>query len=190
VSHRTQEVSDLEDPNVVTRFFYYQRAFDEFVQSPIVGAGFGRFNDQLKIYSGIPHLLYFATGGSVVNNDEHAHNSYLHFLAEGGVVGLGLMLWMWIALFRWIKAQKKIFAAASFGDCFAHGIQACIVLEFLMSFTEHMMGTAVSSLTVLTLSALFLNLVGWKYRIASVIKDVPIQTADFKFARECESGAV
>lgn len=190
VSHRTQEVSDLEDPNVVTRFFYYQRAFDEFVQSPIVGAGFGRFNDQLKIYSGIPHLLYFATGGSVVNNDEHAHNSYLHFLAEGGVVGLGLMLWMWIALYRWIKTQKKIFAAASFGDCFAHGIQACIVLEFLMSFTEHMMGTAVSSLTILTMSALFLNLVGWKYRVASVIRDVPIETADLKLARECESGAV
>ena len=59
-----------------------------------------------------------------------------------------------------------------------------------MSFTEHMMGTAVSSLTILTMSALFLNLVGWKYRVASVIRDVPIETADLKFARECESGAV
>jgi hypothetical protein len=37
---------------------------------------------------------------------------------------------------------------------------------------------------------LFLNLVGWKYRVASVIRDVPIETADLKFARECESGAV
>ena len=177
VSHRTQEVSDLEDPNVVTRFLYYQRAFDDFVQSPIVGTGFGRFNDQLKIYSGVPHLLYFATGGSFVNSDEHAHNSYLHFLAEGGIVGLGLMLGVWIALFRWIKAQKKIFAVGSFGDCFAHGIQACIVLEFLMSFTEHMMGTAVSSLTVLTMSALFLNLVGWKYRVAWLMERAPVQVA-------------
>jgi O-antigen ligase len=170
VSHRTQEVSDLEDPNVVTRFFYYQRAFTDFTQSPIVGTGFGRFNDELKIYSGVPHLLYIATGGSVVNDDAHAHNSYLHFLAEGGVVGLGLMLGVWINTFRWVRAQKQIFEPGSFGDCFAQGIQACIILEFIMSLTEHMMGTAVSSLTILTMVALFLNLVGWKYRIASLMQ--------------------
>lgn len=183
VNRRTQEVSDLEDPNVVTRFFYYQRAFDDFLQSPVVGIGFGRFNDELKIYSGVPHLLYFATGGSVENNDEHAHNSYLHFLAEGGVVGLGLMLGIWVSLFRWIRAQKAIFAIGSFGDCFARGIEACIVLEFFMSFTEHMMGTAVSSLTILTMTTLFLNLVGWKYRIASLVHGQPTQRTDYKHGR-------
>lgn len=170
VSRRTQEVSDLEDPNVVTRLFYYQRAFRDFTQSPVVGTGFGRFNDELKIYSGVPHLVYIATSGSVVNDDAHAHNSYLHFLAEGGIVGLGLMLGVWINTFRWVRNQKRIFEPGSFGDCFAQGIQACIVLEFIMSFTEHMMGTAVSSLTILTMVALFLNLVGWKYRIASLMK--------------------
>jgi O-antigen ligase len=169
ISHRTQEVSDLEDPNVVTRFFYYQRALDYFVQSPIVGIGFGRFNDQLKIYSGIPHLVYFATSGAVVDDDSHAHNSYLHFLAEGGIIGLILMLGVWFATFRWVTNQKRSFESGTFGYCFAHGIQACIVLECLMSFTEHMMGTAVSSLTVLSMVALFLNLVGWKYRIASLL---------------------
>ena len=174
VSRRTQEVSDLEDPNVVTRFLYYQRAFTDFSQSPIVGTGFGRFNDQLKIYSGVPHLVYIATNGSVVNDDAHAHNSYLHFLAEGGIVGLGLMLGVWVSTFRWVRAQKRIFEPGSFGDCFAQGILACIVLEFIMSFTEHMMGTAVSSLTILTMVALFLNLVGWKYRIASLMNSEQI----------------
>lgn len=176
LQHRTQEVSDLEDPNVVSRFLYYQRAFDDFVQSPVVGTGFGRFNDQFKIYWGVPHLLYFATGGSVVNNDEHAHNSYLHFLAEGGIIGLALMLGVWICTLRWIRAQQEIFAVGSFGDRFAQGIQACIVLEFFMSFTEHMMGTAVSSLTVLTMAALFLNLVGWKYRIARLMQGEAVPT--------------
>ena len=178
VSHRTEEVKDLEDPNVVTRFFYYQRAFSDFIQSPIVGTGFGRFNDQLKLYSGVPNLLYVATGGSVVNDDAHAHNSYLHFLAEGGIVGLALMLGVWINTFRWLHAQKKIFQIGSFGDCFAHGIEACIVLEFIMSLTEHMMGTAVSALTILTMVALFLNLVGWKYRIASLMEHERLQFGD------------
>ena len=175
VSHRTEEVSDLEDPNIVMRFLYYQRALDDFAQSPIIGTGFGRYNDQLKIYWGVPHIVYFATGGSVVNDDKHAHNSYLHFLAEGGIVGLGLMLSVWIATFRWLGKQKNIFETGSFGHCFAQGIQACIVLEFFMSLTEHMMGTAVSSLTILTMVCLLLNLVGWKYRIASLIDDEWIQ---------------
>ena len=106
VTRRTEEVSDLEDPNIIMRFAYYQRAIDDFTLSPIFGTGFARYNDQLKIYSGIPNFIYFATSGSVENDDLHAHNSYLHFLAEGGVVGLALMLGVWIATFRWVGKQK------------------------------------------------------------------------------------
>jgi hypothetical protein len=178
VTHRAQEVSDLEDPNIVTRFVYYQRAIEDFTLSPIVGTGFGRFNDQLKIYSGIPNLLYFATGGSSVNDDSHAHNSYLHFLAEGGIVGLLLMLSVWIATFRWLGGQKNIFEEGSFGRCLALGLQACIVLEFFMSFTEHMMGTACSPLTIFTLVGLFLNLVGWKYRVAGLLESNPVRSGE------------
>jgi O-antigen ligase len=169
VTHRAEAVSDLEDPNIVTRFVYYQRAINDFIQSPIVGVGFGRFNDQLRIYSDVPYVLHFATGGTSVSDDSHAHNSYLHFLAEGGIVGLALMLGVWISAFRWVTKQKEIFAIGSFGHCFALGLQACIVLEFLMSFTEHMMGTAVSSLTIFVLVGLFVNLVGWKHRVAALI---------------------
>jgi O-antigen ligase len=176
VTHRAEEVSDLEDPNIVTRFVYYQRAIEDFTMSPIVGTGFGRFNDQLKIYSGIPHLVYFATSGASVDDDTHAHNSYLHFLAEGGILGLALMLVVWIATFRWVGRQRHIFEEGSFGHCFALGLQACIVLEFFMSFTEHMMGTAVSALTIFTFVGLFLNLVGWKYRVAALIDWNAIRT--------------
>jgi O-antigen ligase len=175
VTRRTEAVSNLEDPNIIMRFAYYQRAISDFTLSPIFGTGFARYNDQLKTYSGIPNVIYFATGGSVENDDLHAHNSYLHFLAEGGVVGLALMLGVWIATFRWVGKQKQIFEAGSFGHCLAQGIQACIVLEFFMSFTEHMMGTAVTSLTILTMVALLLNLVGWKYRLASWIHREPLR---------------
>jgi O-antigen ligase len=167
LNQRTEAVSDLEDPNVVTRFFYYQRALGDFIQSPIVGTGFGRFNDELKVYSGIPYFVYFATSGAVVNDDAHAHNSYLHFLAEGGTLGAGLMLSVWISAFRWVRAKQKLFVENSFGYRLGQALQACIILEFLMSMTEHMMGTAISSLAIFTLLGLFLNLVGWKYRLAS-----------------------
>jgi O-antigen ligase len=175
VTRRTEAVSNLEDPNIIMRFAYYQRAVNDFTLSPIFGTGFARYNDQLKTYSGIPNFIYFATGGSVENDDLHAHNSYLHFLAEGGVVGLALMLGIWIATFRWVGRQKQIFEPGAFGHCLAQGIQACVILEFFMSFTEHMMGTAVTSLTILTMVALLLNLVGWKYRIASWIQHEHLQ---------------
>jgi O-antigen ligase len=168
LNHRTEQVSNLEDPNVVTRLVYYQRALNDFLQSPLVGTGFGRFNDELKIYSGLPHVFYFVTSGSVVNDDSHAHNSYLHFSAEGGIVGLSLMLGVWVSLFHWVGRQKAIFPSRSFGYSFAHAIRACILLEFFMSFTEHMMGTAVSSLAILTMVGLLLNLAGWKYRLAAL----------------------
>lgn len=180
VNQRTEAVSNFEDPNVVMRFVYYQRAFNDFLQSPIIGTGFGRFNDDLKGFVGIPHVVYVATSGQSVNDDLHAHNSYLHFLAEGGIIGLVLMLSIWIATFLWIGREKAIFAQGSFGRCFAEGIQACILLEFAMSFTEHMMGTATSSLTVFTFGGLFLNLVGWKYRIASIV--VPQRAAGGELA--------
>jgi len=106
----------------------------------------------------------------VVNDDAHAHNSYLHFLAEGGVIGLGLMLGVWFSLLRWTARQKEKFASGTFGYAFAHGIFACILLELFMSFSEHMMGTAVSSLTILTMIALLLNLVGWKHRVAAILE--------------------
>lgn len=183
VTHRAEEVSDLEDPNIVTRFVYYQRAIEDFTQSPIVGTGFGRFNDQLKIYSGVPGLLYFATSGASVEDDLHAHNSYLHFLAEGGIVGLALMLAVWITAFRWVGRQKHIFEEGSFGCCFVLGIQACIVLEFFMSFTEHMMGTAVSALTIFTFIGLFVNLLGWKYRVAALIDSNAITTGQLQLRR-------
>jgi O-antigen ligase len=174
-SHRTEEVSDLEDPNVVVRFLYYQRALHNFAESPLVGIGFGRFNDDLKTYSGVSGIVYFATSGLVVNDDSHAHNSYLHFLAEGGITGLALMLGVWITVFRWVRRQEAIFQEGSFGYCLAQGIQACIVLEFFMSFTEHMMGTAVSSLTIFTMLSLLLNLVGWKFRLASLLDPYTIR---------------
>ena len=172
VNQRTEAVSNLEDPNVVSRFFYYQRALEAFIESPIVGIGFGRFNDELKVYSGVPHVIYFATAGKVVNDDAHAHNSYLHFLAEGGILGAGLMLAVWISAFRWVRQKKKIFAEGTYGFCLAQALQACIVLQFVMSMTEHMMGTAISSLAIFTLLGLFLNLVGWKYRVASVVSSL------------------
>ena len=152
-------MTSLDDPNVLGRLARYQQALQDISYSPLIGIGFGRFNDLDKDYSGVKYVAYIATSGEVMNEPTHAHNSYLHFWAEGGLVGLTLMMGVWVTLFSWVRSIRTLFPEDSFGHAFARGIEACIVLEFLVSFTEHSMGTAVSSLTVFSLIGLLRNIV-------------------------------
>lgn len=168
VTTRAEAISTMDDPNVVGRLELYAEAVHDITLSPLVGIGFGRFNDEWKDFSGIPNLVYIATRGEIVNDSTHAHNSYLHFWAEGGAVGLCLMLGVWISLFRWVGKMESRFCEGSFGYAFARGIQACIVFEFLISFTEHSMGTAVTSLVVFSMVGLFRNLVADQYMVRSL----------------------
>jgi O-antigen ligase len=91
----------------------------------------GRYNDEGRRFSGLKHVAYFATSGTVVNAPSHAHNSYLHFLAEGGLVGLaaGAAPWIWLA-WRLRDSREPLRAAAGLGFLYL----------FAISLTEHYMG--------------------------------------------------
>jgi O-antigen ligase len=160
VSERAGEVTSTDDVNVVERLVYFERAKDDFLASPLIGIGFGRYNDEYLSYTGIRNIFYVATGGEVVNESTHAHNSYLHFLAEGGVLGLVLMMGIWVSAYRWARGMQDRFPQGTFAYAFSIGIQACIIFEFFDSFTEHSMGTAITSLTVFTLFGILRNLAG------------------------------
>jgi O-antigen ligase len=166
VTTRADSISAMDDPNVMGRLELYAQAVKDITLSPLVGIGFGRFNDEWNDYSGIPNFIYIATRGDVVNDSTHAHNSYLHFWAEGGMIGLILMMGIWISLFRWVRRAQLRFSEGSFEYAFARGIQACIVLEFLVSFTEHSMGTAVTSLVIFSMVGLLRNLVAERCSVA------------------------
>jgi len=112
----------------------WARAWDDFKRSPVVGVGFGRFNDQ--------HHREFASVGigevvrkaDVVNDDYHAHNSYLHWLAEGGVAGLAVMTAFWILAARRLDSRDKFLREWAL---------AGIVAMAVMSLTEHYAGGGV-----------------------------------------------
>jgi O-antigen ligase len=165
LSHRAGEITTMEDQNVLDRFLYWQLAADFIQKSPIVGIGFGRFNDENLSFSGYQHLVYVATGGDVVNAPWHAHNSYLHFTAEGGLIGLFLMLAIWVSTFRWALQVQRNSSQGTLELALAKAIQGCVIMEFLLSFTEHTMGTAMTSLTIFSLVGLLRNLTARKYRL-------------------------
>jgi len=108
----------------------WTRALEDFKRSPAVGVGFGRFNDTKRVYEpvGIGEIVGKAR---VVNRDDHAHNSYLHWLAEGGVLGLAVMVAFWILVVPRLDQGDELFR---------EWILAGIVAMAVMSLTEHYAG--------------------------------------------------
>ncbi len=110
----------------------WSKAWGHFKRSPVVGIGFGRYNDvnQEFVSIGVGEVV---TKAKVYNDDRHAHNSYLHWLAEGGILGLGVMIAFWILVTRGLKGD----------DPLLDWVLAGIVGMAALSMTEHYAGGGV-----------------------------------------------
>ena len=95
-----------EQWNILARVLFYARGVKLFVDSPLVGAGFGRFNDYYVDFHGPAGILHVGTSGLRVSNTQSAHNSYLHLLAETGVIGLALLVWFWARLWKRLRSKE------------------------------------------------------------------------------------
>jgi len=149
---------------VSVRFNLWEKAWYLFSKSPIFGIGFGRFNDidssnyyRLK---GYPGILSLYTDKNYLFNSSHAHNSYLQFLAETGIVGLGLLILFWILCFR------IIYKAYNFSNnIYYKRIHLCtltgIITLFILSFTENYMSSTTIMICISMLTSLSLGLY-WK----------------------------
>lgn len=78
---------------IVNRTCYlWPRAVNLFIYSPIFGTGFGSYNDMpYDLETIIPNILTI-NKGEIHYSDSHAHNSYLHVLAETGILGFTILL--------------------------------------------------------------------------------------------------
>ncbi|MFZ0887073.1 MAG: O-antigen ligase family protein [Candidatus Binataceae bacterium] len=96
--------------HVIARiFFLWPRAVDNWLHSPIFGLGFGSYNDTPTLgYSGWDGVAALAKPGSIQFDDSHAHHTYLHVLAETGLLGLSLLLWMLYAMWKFIHRLEPM----------------------------------------------------------------------------------
>lgn len=76
-----------EDYNVNTRFLYWQKGLDLFINSPWFGHGIGGFNDAGIYIKGV-YVDDHATHNGYFFGEGHAHNLIIHVLAERGLIGL------------------------------------------------------------------------------------------------------
>ncbi len=136
---RLDTFSDPYEGTAAVRLDLWAEAWNDFANSPIVGMGYGRYNDIFEEFSGVRGILWVATKGIVISDDSHAHNSYLHFLAEGGILGL------WVTMFVWWCAWKELsFFESHFPRSQLYWLEkaakACLVVALVQALTEHIIG--------------------------------------------------
>lgn len=114
---RILQILNFQGGTTVVRLYIWEKAWYLFSQSPIFGIGFGRFNDVFNIDRGTfdigrlrvyPQIVSFYMKQSFYFDSAHAHNAYLQFLAETGVIGLGLLLIFWtLCIVKILKAYNS-----------------------------------------------------------------------------------
>jgi len=143
---------DAKVANLNIRYeWLWPRALAYFEQSPIVGLGFGSFDDHIGTVTSYFHLFGAPSDIVVEHSDSHAHNSYLNALAETGVVGLFLTLSFFWKLVEWSKDGAAASALVGGGQNFSafRFVEISSVCLLVMAATEHRL---VSPSNVLILS--------------------------------------
>ncbi|HHT79051.1 MAG TPA: O-antigen ligase family protein [Actinobacteria bacterium] len=140
---RIKMIFYAKDLSTLTRISLWEKAITLFKQSPVIGIGYGRYNDVLWHFdslrlTGKPGIAAMYTQQNFAFNDTNAHSSYFHFLAETGIIGLVLILIFWISCFTIIfKAYRT--SNNSFNLKAYLSVLGGILTLFLLSFTENYM---------------------------------------------------
>jgi O-antigen ligase len=146
VYKRVFQILNFQEDTSVLRFYIWEKAWYLFSQSPLFGIGYARFNDVFSIDRGVfdigrlrgyTGIAAFYMKQDFYSNSAHAHNAYLQFLAETGVIGLGLILLFWIlCIVKILKAYnstKDYFTGKVLLSSLA-GIFVLLILSFFENF--------------------------------------------------------
>jgi len=147
------DISFYKSGTIMDRVFnLWPRAIQDFFYSPLFGIGYTRYDDLPYNFYGIKYVYYINISEYIKHTDAHAHNSFLHILAETGIIGLVL----WILLFRSIfKYTKKIFVESKYNYYF---IKYGLIAIIFSGFTEHRWTTPAEVLPYTIYLSLFIIL--------------------------------
>ena len=157
----------------VVRVELWKKAWYLFSKSPIFGIGFGRFNDIESVnyfrLKGYPGILSLYTDSNFVFSSSHAHNSYLQFLAETGIVGLGLLILFWVLCFRIIYKAYNFSTNIYYKRIYLSSLASIIAL-FALSFTENYMSSTTIMICISMVTSLSMGLYWQEKKSKFIIK--------------------
>jgi O-antigen ligase/polysaccharide polymerase Wzy-like membrane protein len=116
------------DSGIVMRHSVWREALAIITDHPVSGIGLGTYDD-------IAYSRYRSSGGpEFFRNGWHAHNLFLHVLAETGIVGLAAWSYFWFAIVRFLLRRWR---DGDEGDRLHSGAALCLVFGFVvLSLTE------------------------------------------------------
>lgn len=160
---RIAQIINIYDENILTRLNLWDKAIYLFKQSPIIGVGFGRYNDMVwenydMIHlSGHPGIFALYKTPGYIYDTSNAHNSYLHFMAETGVIGLILIISFWIFCFIIIFKSYKL-TGDNFSKKIYLSVTGSIIALFVLSLTENYMSAPGVMMCISTVTSLAVGL--------------------------------
>jgi O-antigen ligase len=137
------------DPNILSRILFWTYAAKLFVSSPIVGVGFGRYNDHNIQRVGFEGLVYPAVEGGKNLTAGQPHNSYIQMLAETGVIGLGLLLAVWGTLYLRLQRARAWYAEDPEMAGYFLACQGLIIFTMMDANFGHALGSPSLGIPVL-----------------------------------------
>lgn len=99
LGQRWLTVQSGQDFALNQRFYMWQSAINMWKDHPLFGVGMGNYTEQYQSRYRLPQ----ATEPKI----EHAHNMYLHMLAEFGVVGLSVFVIFWGYQLYWSWQRRR-----------------------------------------------------------------------------------
>ena len=156
IYRRIPDFFDLASGTSEIRLRLWEKAWYLFSQSPVFGVGFARYNDigyeDIRLL-GIPQIISIFIEPKFDHSAAHAHSSYLQFLSETGIIGLGLLMLFWILFYlKMLKAYNS--ARDNFSEKIFLSSLGVIGTLFALSITENYF----SSTTVMMCVSVFLSL--------------------------------
>lgn len=150
---------DSADSNVLSRIMYWAYSTQRFLESPIVGIGWDRFSDLNNQYYGIKGLIYLAIKGEKIFDDPGAaHNAYLTFLCESGIIGLCLNLWFWVEMVRTLNRAQKYCNNNLTLSSFIAASRGTIYYILAQSMTGHVLAAPTAGVPVFIVAGLGISL--------------------------------
>ena len=136
--------------NVLFRIAVWTYAVNRFLDSPLLGIGYGRYNDYDLQMTGVPGVIYMASDGVKTLGVGNAHNSFFHVLCESGLIGFGLLVCLW--LYAYFRLQKGIRRYANLKDmvAFFTAAQGVIVFSLVAGLTGHALAAPSLGIPALT----------------------------------------
>jgi len=164
------------DGNLAIRGILWGRAFREGVMSPVVGIGFGRYNDVGRIFTGVPYVYYPVGSAALVSaSDFTAHNSILHIFAELGLLGILSLAVIFISLWKRFSVDSK--SVDKNLDHWRYIGRANLLTLLFMGMTQHSFGAPIYGMTLMLLVGIAYRMVGYAATAPDNRSGAPTQAA-------------